>query len=41
VVAPADVRLPQRLVGWARAGEEALTIRPGEALRVVSYRDSG
>jgi hypothetical protein len=40
VVAPAGVRLPRRLVGWVPAGEDALVIRPGEALRVVTYRAS-
>jgi hypothetical protein len=41
VVAPGGVRLPRRLAGWQAAGEDALTIRPGEALRVVTYRAAG
>ena len=40
VIAPAAERVPARLGGFVRNGERGLEIRPGERLRVLTYRDS-
>jgi hypothetical protein len=40
VIAPAGAPLPSRLGSFARRAESGLEVRPGERLRVVTYRDS-